>query len=391
MAVSSPLQPDPPALPGGRRPIPFIDLAAQQARIRTEIERAIIRVLDHGQYIMGPEVAELEAGLAAFAGSRHAITCASGTDALLIALMAKNIGPGDAVLCPAFTFTATPETIALLGATPVFVDVTADTFNIDPQALDAGLATVRREGLKPAALIAVDLFGLPANYDEINSFAGAHGLCVVADAAQSFGACYNGRRVGALAHVTATSFFPAKPLGCYGDGGALFTDDDALASVMRSIRLHGQGIGKYEIARIGVNGRLDTIQAAILIEKLKIFPDELSRRETVARRYAEALADVAARPSIPVGSKSAWAQYTVRLPAERRSAIVEALATAGIPTQVYYPRPVPHQRAYQGYPVADNGVPTAERLAQEVLSLPMHPYLNEDDQQYIIAQLRALV
>ena len=239
-------------------PIEFIDLKTQQARIRSKVDAAIARVLDHGQYIMGPEVAELERQLAAFTGAKHAISCASGTDALLMALMAKGTGPGDAVLCPDFTYTATPETIALLGATPVFVDVLAGTFNIDPAGIEPGLASARKAGLKPKVIMAVDLFGLAADFDAIGTIAKRHGLFVLADAAQSFGATYQGRNVGTLGHVSCTSFFPAKPLGCYGDGGAIFTDDDALAEVMRSIRLHGKGRDKYDIVRIGVNGRMDT-------------------------------------------------------------------------------------------------------------------------------------
>lgn len=364
----------------------FTDLKAQQAAIRGRIDKAIGRVLDHGQYIMGPEVVQLERELAQFGGARHAISCSSGTDALLIAMMALNTGPGDAVLCPAFTYTATPETVALLGATPVFVDVDPTTFNIAPEGIAAGLEAARAHRLKPAGIIAVDLFGCPAPYDALLPLTAAEGMWLLADAAQSFGAKQGGRRTGTLAPVTATSFFPAKPLGCYGDGGAIFTDDDHLAGVMDSIRLHGkaQGGDKYDIARIGINGRLDTIQAAILIEKLAIFPDEIVKRQLVANRYDAGLAGVAVTPKIPQGSDSVWAQYTIRVPAHRRSALAGDLKAAGVPTAVYYPRPVHHQTAYRHYPIAVGGLPVSEQLSTDVLSLPMHPYLGAEQQRYIV-------
>lgn len=368
--------------------IEFVDLKAQRDRIRSELDAAIARVLDHGQFIMGPEVAELERQLAAYTGARHAITCASGTDALLIAMMAKGIGPGHAVLCPAFTYTATPETIALLGASPVFVEVDATTFNVAPEGLEAGLAAARAQGLEPVAVIAVDLFGLPADYDAISRFARKHGLWVLADAAQSFGGSWHGRSVGSLGDITATSFFPAKPLGCYGDGGAIFTDDDEVADVMRSIRLHGKGAEKYDVVRLGVNGRLDTLQAAILIEKLKIFPDELVARQRVAARYDAGLADHVTVPTITNAAGHAWAQYTIRVPASQRDGLMRALGQQGIPAQIYYPRPLHHQPAYAQYPVATGGVPVAERLPAEVLSLPMHPYLSSDEQQRVVGAVR---
>ena len=368
--------------------IEFVDLKAQRDRIRSELDAAIARVLDHGQFIMGPEVAELERQLAAFTGARHAITCASGTDALLIAMMAKGIGPGHAVLCPAFTYTATPETIALLGASPVFVEVDATTFNVQPEGLEAGLAAARAQGLEPVAVIAVDLFGLPADYDAINRFARSHGLWVLADAAQSFGGSLQDRAVGSLGDITATSFFPAKPLGCYGDGGAIFTDDDEVADVMRSIRLHGKGAEKYDVVRLGVNGRLDTLQAAILIEKLKIFPDEFVARQRVAARYDAGLAGHVTVPTIINAASHAWAQYTIRVPASQRDGLIRALGQQGIPTQVYYPRPLHHQPAFTRYPVATGGVPVAERLPAEVLSLPMHPYLSSDEQQRVAGAVR---
>ena len=274
-------------------PIAFNDLKHQQGRIRDRIDRAIARVLDHGIYIMGPEVEELERTLADFAGAKHAIACSSGTDALLIALLALGVGRGDAVICPGFTFTATPEAIALLGATPVFADVDEATFNLDPRSLEAALDAARQHGLEPRVILAVDLFGQPADYDAILPFAQAHGLLVLADGAQSFGATTRGRKVGTLGLATATSFFPAKPLGCYGDGGAIFTGDDELADAMRSVRLHGRGAGKYDIVRVGINGRLDTVQAAILLEKLRIFPEEIGLRQTVAGNEAVDIGAVA--------------------------------------------------------------------------------------------------
>ncbi|MCA0422986.1 MAG: DegT/DnrJ/EryC1/StrS family aminotransferase [Proteobacteria bacterium] len=371
--------------------IDFIDLKAQQARIRREIDAAITRVLDHGQYIMGPEVKTLEKDLAAFTGAKHAISCASGTDALLIAMMAKGIGPGDAVLCPAFTYTATPETIALIGASPVFVDVEDGSFNLDVKGLEAGIAAAKTAGLTPRAIIAVDLFGQPAAYDAIRAFADAHKLWILADAAQSFGATLQGKTVGTLGDITATSFFPAKPLGCYGDGGAIFVDDDGLAKVMDSIRLHGKGEDKYDIVRIGINGRLDTIQAAILIEKLKIFKDEIAARNAVAQRFTTSLRSVVTVPEVRQSATSVWAQYTLQVPADRRAAIAASLKAAGVPTQIYYPRPVPAQEAYAKYPVASGGVPVSDRLSREVLSLPMHPYLDEATQDRIISAVKAAV
>ena len=370
-------------------PIAFVDLAAQQVLIRDRVDAAISRVLDHGQYIMGPEIALFEQQLSQFCGAKHSISCASGTDALLMAMMALDVKPGDAILCPGFTYTATPETIALLGAEPVFVDVEADTFNIDPNALGAGLDAAVRRDLKPVGIIAVDLFGLAADYGKMEEFAAKHGLWVMADAAQSFGASASSRNAGQFGRVTATSFFPAKPLGCYGDGGALFTDDDGLAGVLRSIRLHGKGEGadKYEIVRIGINGRLDTLQAAILIEKLAIFADEIERRNVIAMRYTAALGEHVITPRVADGSLSVWAQYTVRVRQGRRDAVCASMQDLGIPTMIYYPKPLHHQIAYRHYAVAGNGLPVSESLPAEVLSLPMHPYLDEATQDRIIAGL----
>jgi dTDP-4-amino-4,6-dideoxygalactose transaminase len=363
--------------------IRFIDLESQQARIRDRLDAAIARVLAHGQYIMGPEVAELEASLSAFCGAPHTVACASGTDALALALMALGVRPGEAILIPTFTFAATAEVAPLLGAVPVFVDVDAETFNLDPACLQAGIDAARRAGLRPAGVIAVDLFGQPADYDAIKEVAEAHGLWVIADAAQSFGADWRGRKVGTLARLTTTSFFPAKPLGCYGDGGAVFTDDPELAAVLRSLRVHGQGEDKYDNVRIGINGRLDTLQAAILLAKLEIFADEILARQRAAARYDGLLGDLVATPTLRGGASSTWAQYTVRSP--DRDALRKQLAAGGIPTAVYYPRPLHRQTAYRDFPVAEGGCPVAERLAAEVLSLPMHPYLDALTQETVAA------
>jgi dTDP-4-amino-4,6-dideoxygalactose transaminase len=369
-------------------PIPFIDVAAQRRRLGRSVDEAIARVLGHCQFILGPEVRAFEAALAAFCGARHAVSCASGTDALVLVLMAKGIGPGDAVICPSFTFTATAEVAALVGATPVFADVEEGSFNLDPESLQRACATARKLGLRPKVVIPVDLFGQPADYDRIMPVAEAEGLFVLDDAAQAFGATYKNRRLGALAPATATSFFPAKPLGCYGDGGAVLTEDEELAQVMRSVRVHGEGRDKYDCVRIGLNGRLDTIQAAILIEKLKIFPDEIVARERVARRYSAGLADVAIVPKLARGSTSVWAQYTIRLAAGKRDALAAALNPQGIPTAIYYPTPLHCQEPYRRFPVAEGGAPVSERLADEVISLPMHAYLDEATQDRIIAAVR---
>jgi dTDP-4-amino-4,6-dideoxygalactose transaminase len=370
------------------RPIPFIDLAAQRRRLGRAIDDAVARVLAHCQFIQGPEVHVLEAELAAFCGARHAIGCASGTDALLLLLMAWEIGPGDAVICPSFTYHATAEMVVLLGATPIIADVLPDTFNLDPASCERAVVTAKRLGLNPRAVIPVDLFGLPADHDAIAAIAAKHSLLVLDDAAQAFGAHYRGKRIGTLAAATATSFFPAKPLGCYGDGGAVFTDDDALAARVKSIRLHGEGVDRSEAARIGITGRLDTIQAAVLIEKLKIFPEEIEARNLVAARYSAALADVAIAPRVGNESTSVWAQYTIRLKAGKRDPLAAALKAQGIPTAIYYTRPLHRQPAYRGFPVAEGGVPISDRLAEEVLSLPMHAYLEPPVQDRIIESIR---
>jgi UDP-2-acetamido-2-deoxy-ribo-hexuluronate aminotransferase len=364
-------------------PIPFIDVGAQRQRLGTRIDAAIAGVLEHCQFILGPEVARFEDKLADFCGAAHAISTASGTDALLMVLLAKGIGQGDAVLCPAFTFCASAEAIALAGATPVFVDIAEDTFNLQPASLVAGIRTASRRGLQPKAVIAVDLFGITADYDAIAAAAGD--LLIIADAAQSFGATYKQRRVGTLAPATATSFFPAKPLGCYGDGGAVLTDDAELAKMLRSLRVHGQGASRDNSVRIGLTSRLDTLQAAILIEKLKIFPDEIAARDRIARRYQSGLKGVTITPSVPDGCSSVWSQFTLRIDPGRRSLLRASLQAQGIPTAVYYPRPLHQQDAYRHFPVAEGGAPVAERVASQVVSLPMHAYLQEAVQDRIIA------
>jgi dTDP-4-amino-4,6-dideoxygalactose transaminase len=371
---------------------PFIDVAAQRRRLGGAIDAAVARVLGHCQFILGPEVRAFEAELARFCGARHAVTCASGTDALVLALRARGIGPGDAVICPSFTFCATAEVAALVGATPVFVDVDAATFNIDANRIAGAVATAKSAGLTPKAVIPVDLFGLAADHTAVAAAAEKANLFILDDAAQAFGATFNNRRLGTFGHATATSFFPAKPLGCYGDGGAVITDDDEMADVLRSLRMHGQGSDRYDNIRIGLASRLDTIQAAILIEKLKIFPDEIEARDRVARRYSDGLAGIAITPTVPAGSTSVWAQYTIRVAGGRRDRLAAALKAEGIPTAIYYPIPLHRQQAYKHYPVGEGGVAVSDRLATEVISLPMHAYLDAPTQDRIIdATRRALV
>jgi len=366
--------------------IAFIDLKKQFSVLEKDIRAAIDGVLAHGQFIMGPEIGRLEEELARFAGARQAVACASGTDALLLPLMAWGVGPGDAVFTSPFTFIATAEVISLLGATPVFVDIDPKTYNIDPEQLRAAVEKTTREGrLRPKAVIPVDLFGLPADYEPIMALAEEKGLLVLEDAAQSFGALYRGRRAGALGHVGATSFFPAKPLGCYGDGGAVLTDDDHLAGLMRSIRVHGQGSHKYENVRLGLNARLDTLQAAILLAKLAAFPDELEQRQRVAARYTQGLNSRVQTPHIPEGSTSAWAQYSILT--DRREEVQAALKTAGIPTAVYYPLPLHLQGAFADFGYAQGDFPVAEATAGRIFSLPMHPYLEDETIDFIVARI----
>jgi len=369
--------------------IPFIDIATQRRRIGPAVEEAVARVLAHCQFVNGPEVTALEAALAAYCGAKHVVTCASGTDALLMVLMAKKVGPGDAVLCPSFTFCATGEAVALTGATPVFCDVDEATFNIDAASLKRGIATAKRLGLKPRGVIPVDLFGQSADLDAVFAVAETEGMFILDDAAQAFGASYKGRRLGGMGIITATSFFPAKPLGCYGDGGAIFTDDAAFADVLRSIRAHGQGSDRYDNVRLGLTGRLDTIQAAVLIEKLKIFDDEIAARNKIAERYAQGLGNVVTVPRLAKGNTSVWAQYTIRLPqGTDRDAFSAALKARGVPTAIYYPKSMHQQTAYRNYPVADGGLPVSERLSADVISLPMHAYLDEASQDRVIQAVR---
>jgi dTDP-4-amino-4,6-dideoxygalactose transaminase len=363
--------------------IPFIDLQAQRKRMGASLERAIAAAVEGGQWILGPQVRALEEQLAEFAGVKHAISCANGTDALLIVLRAWDVGPGDAVFVPGFTFAASAEVVALVGATPVFVDVLEDTFNMAPASLEVALAMVKREGkLRPRVVVPVDLFGQAADYEALEPVAKRENLLMLCDAAQAFGAILDGRRAGAIGDASATSFFPAKPLGCYGDGGCAFTDDDGLADLLRSIRMHGQGRDKYENIRIGVNSRLDTIQAAILLEKMKIFPEELERRERIARRYAEGFArsNRIRAPHVMDGAQSTWAQYTIQVP--ERDRVKADLEAKGIPAQIYYLTPLSAQLAYNDYPSAP--LPVSEALGHTVLSLPMHPYLDEPTQDRIV-------
>lgn len=370
--------------------IPFIDLQAQRHRLGEPLNRAIMAAVEGGQWIMGPQVAELEGKLAAFAGVKHCVSCANGTDALVLVLRAWNIGPGDAVFVPAFTFAATAEVVALVGASPVFVDVLPDTYNMDPASLEAAIALVEREGrLVPRAVIPVDLFGQPADYRAIEPIVRREGLKMLCDTAQGFGATLDGRRTGSIGDAATTSFFPAKPLGCYGDGGAVFTDSDELADLLRSIRNHGQGRDRYENVRIGLNSRLDTIQAAVLIEKLSIFDDEIEKREAIARRYNEALkaSNRIRVPYVIAGATSTWAQYTIQV--LDRARLQDALKAEGIPTAVYYPIPLSRQDGYRDYPSAP--MPVSEQICDAVISLPMHPYLAADDQDRIVhAVLRAV-
>jgi dTDP-4-amino-4,6-dideoxygalactose transaminase len=379
--------------------IPFIDLAAQQARLKPAIDAAIQRVLAHGGYVMGPEVRAFEAQLAAFGEAGHALSCGNGTDAIALPLMAWDIGPSDAVFCPSFTFAATPEVIPWTGATPVFVDILPGTYNLDPAHLEAAIAAVKTEGrLSPKVVIAVDLFGQPADYPALRAICDRHGLKLIADSAQGFGCTLGGKHPIAWADVATTSFFPAKPLGCYGDGGAVLTNDDALWERMDSLRVHGKAVAsdiashsfdhdpKYLNMRIGMNSRLDTIQAAILIEKLAVFADEIEKRQAVADRYAAGLnGSVLSWPTVIDGGRSVWAQYVIEH--RDRDGLAAHLKTQGVPTAVYYPMPIHMQAPYAGYP-QPGGLPVTEAKAETVIALPMHPYLTEDVQDQIIEAVR---
>ena len=371
-------------------PVALFDIGAQRRRLGKSIDEAVARVMAHCQFVSGPEVTALENALAEFCGAKHVVSCANGTDALVMVLMAIGAGRGDAVFCPSFTFCATASPVARTGATPLLVDVDATTFNMSAESLAQGIATAKKLGLKPKAVIPVDLFGQSADHDAIGELARAEGLFVLDDAAQSFGATYHGRKLGTLADATTTSFFPTKPLGCYGDGGAIFTDDDDLAATLRSIRVHGQGSEKYDNVRIGMTGRLDTIQAAVLLEKLKIFEDEIAARNAVAARYARGLGNVVTVPQLAPGCTSVWALYTIRLPQRvDRDGFAAALKAKGVPTGIYYPKSLHQQTAYRDFPVADGGLPASEQLSSDVISLPMHPYLDEPAQERVIAAVRS--
>ena len=388
--------------------IKFIDLAAQQQRIREKVLENIFRSLDHCQFILGPEVRELEERLAAFVGVRHAVACSSGTDALLMALMAHGVGPGDAVLTTPFTFIATAEVVSLLGATPVFVDIEPDTFAVDPAHLARVVEALKSPrghgyplpraaggspagGLRPRALIAVDMFGIPADYGRLEPFCIENGLILIEDAAQSFGAEYHGRRACHFGDIACTSFFPSKPLGAYGDGGMCFTDDDRTADTLHSIKVHGQGATRYEHVRLGLNGRLDTLQAAVLLAKLDIFSEELALRQTVAGRYEELLSRLPGvrTTKVPARMKSAWALYSLLAEnSEHRALLMAGLDRSGIPAVIYYPIPLHLQKAFRFLGYRRGDFPVCEEISERIFSLPMHPYLSFAEQQSVAAALR---
>jgi dTDP-4-amino-4,6-dideoxygalactose transaminase len=370
--------------------IPFIDLAAQQARIRPQIDAALAAILDHGQYVMGPEVDALEKDLAEFTGNKHAISCSSGTDALILALIAYGLKPQEAVIVPSFTFAASAEVLACLGAVPIFADIDPETFNLDPNGLAAAKDAATKAGFDCVGIMSVGLFGQPADFDRIKAFADAEGMWLLDDAAQSFGASWKGRKVGHLGSITATSFFPAKPLGCYGDGGAVFTDDDRFAEIMKSARIHGMGSERYSYDRIGLTARLDSIQAAVLIEKLKIFPDELEMRQQVAGHYHRALDSLVEVQHLAENVTSSWAQYTIKLPlGTDRAKFQDILKDHGIPTAIYYPKGTHEQNPYRHYPVATGGLPATEECCRRVVALPMHPYLDKKTRDRVITAVEA--
>ena len=373
-----------------RLAVPFLDLKAQQARITADLRRRLDKVLAHCQFILGPEVAELEAELAKFCGAKHCVAVSSGTDAIQIAFMAEGIGPDDAVFLPAFTYTATAEVPLVLGATPVFVDVDPRSFQIDPAHLEQRIAEVRRDGsLRPRALIGVDLFGQPADWPALNAIAGREGLFTLDDLAQSFGCTLHGRPLGAAADATATSFFPSKPLGAYGDGGALLTESDQRAELYRSLRTHGEGTTRYEVLRTGMNGRLDSIQAAVLLAKMTVFTDELATRERVARYYDSRLGNAVTTPARVADSTSAWAIYAILLPdAATRDHVQTSLRADGVPTAIYYPRPLHLQPAYRDHHDGSR-LAVSEDLAQRILALPIHPDLSDDAMAHVCDRVLA--
>ncbi len=364
--------------------LPFIDLAAQQARIKNDVDARIALVLDHGAYILGPEVHDLEITLAQRTGVAHAISCSSGSDALILALLGLGLRPGQGVIVPSFTFAASAEAMPVLGAIPVFAEVDGATFNLDPDGLPAALSAAKSQNIEVVGIMSVGLFGQPADITRISAFAETHGLWLLDDAAQSFGSTWKGQKTGTFGQVTATSFFPAKPLGCYGDGGAIFTNDDKIAEIVTSCRVHGQGRDKYENERIGMTARLDTIQAAILLSKLTIFTDELDARQYNAERYEALLINQVETPSLSPDATSSWAQYVIKLPeGTDRNAVQDHMKKKGVPTAVYYPRPIHTQPPYSRFPVAEGGLGVTEKLARTVLALPMHPYLTEDQQKQV--------
>lgn len=373
--------------------IPFIDLKTQFRQVEDAVRKGIDGVLEHGAYVMGPEIADLENRLSSFSAVRHAVGCASGTDALIMALMALEVGPGDAVFTTPFTFVATAEAIALLGATPVFVDIDPVTFNIDPDDLRRKIRDTKegRKDLTPKGIIAVDLFGQPADYDRIESQARNSGLFLIVDAAQSFGATYQGRPVCSIGDFACTSFFPAKPLGCYGDGGMVFTHNDELHKLLVSIRVHGMGEDKYQNVRLGINGRLDSMQAAVLLAKFEIFPDEIVKRQEAADRYAALLGDIDGLtvPTVPEGNTSVWAQYSLLAKdSGHRDELMGRLKEAGIPSVVYYPIPLHLQKAFADLGYAKGAFPVCESIAERIFSLPMHPYLGEAEQEAVATAIR---
>ena len=371
-----------------RAKIDFIDLKAQRRHIGPAMDEAILGVVHDGNYILGPQVKRFEDELAAFCGAKHAIGCANGTDAIALPLMAMKLRPGDAVICPSFTFAATAEVVAWLGATPIFVDIDEDTYNMDVKGLGAAMSTAAQDNLKVRAVIAVDLFGQPADYDPISVFCKDNDLLLIADSAQGFGGTYKGRVAGSIGDFATTSFFPAKPLGAYGDGGAVLTANDEHHDIIRSLHVHGRGSDKYDNVRIGVNSRLDTVQAAVLLLKLSVFAGEIDTRQVIAARYHEGLKDVAVTPHVMDGCISTWAQYVIRVNADKRGHVIEALKAKGVPTAIYYPKPLHRQTAYRRFPIAGNGLPVSDRVCHEVLALPMHAYLDADTQDYIIACTR---
>lgn len=367
----------------------FIDLKAQQKRIKSKIDKRVQSVLDHGKYIMGPEVYELEEKLAEYVGVKHCISCSSGTDALLIPLLAKNFGPGDAILTTPFTYIATAEVISLIGATPIFVDIYPETFNINPDGILKGIEEAKTKGLKPRAIIPVDLFGLPARYRLIEKIALENNLFLIEDAAQGFGGEIKGKKAGSFGDVATTSFFPAKPLGCYGDGGAIFTDNEDLAQIMKSVRVHGGGLDKYDNIRVGINGRLDTIQAAILLEKFDIFKkDEIALRNKVAEYYSKNIKNNLETPFTPDKYLSSWAQYSILVSSRlERDLLMDKLSNNKIPNVIYYRIPLHLQKVYRYLGYKEGDFPVAETVSTNIFSIPMHPYLNKNQQNYIIEVL----